>query len=243
MSEDAFVIDQFADDLRARIDSGEYGNSGTLPSTTELSERWGKPRGIVTQVMLLLRSEGYIRMVRNRYVVNRPRIILPGLVKDFEQFLVDQGYPAEIDNLVQPQLETMPADVAVLFGQPAGIHVVHRMRKQGIPGQPLRVGEMWYPAKLAESFLEDMKRDDRMNVVNAIKEKFGVYIVRTKEEIVARIPTKQEIGWLSLARYQPVIEVRRANFTQDDQPIMFNRIIMVATNFVLSREYPVDHWK
>ena len=109
---------------------------------------------------------------------------------------------------------------------------------------PSRVGEIWYPADLAEPFLENMRKDDRMNVVNAIKEKFGVYIVRVKEDILARIPTKQEISWLGLARYQPVFEVRRINSAQDGQIVMLTRTIMVATNFILSREeYLVDHWK
>lgn len=243
MVDDTLVVDQFADKLRAQIEAGEYGNSGTLPSTTDLAERWGKPRSIVTQVMLLLRSEGYIRVVRNRYAVCRPRIVLPGLTKDFEQFLVSQGYQADIENIIPPQLETMPAEIAVLFGQPSGIHVIHRMRKQGIPDQPLRIGEIWYPAELAEPFLEDMKNNDRMNVVDAIKEKFGICIAEVKEDIVARIPSKEEIKLLDLARYQPVLEVRRVNSTDQGRPVMFTRAIMVATNFILSREYPSDHWK
>ena len=138
MSEDAFVIDQFANELRSKIEAGEYGNSGTLPSTTELSERWGKPRGIVTQVMLLLRSEGYIRSVRNRYVVNRPRLVLSGLTKDFEEYLRSQGLEPVIENLIDPSVEEMPQEIALIFGQKPGIRVVHRMRLQGVQNQPLQ---------------------------------------------------------------------------------------------------------
>lgn len=233
------VVDKLADDLRSKIEAGEYGNSGTLPSTTELSKQWKTSRSIVTQVMLLLRSEGHIRIVGNRYVVNRPRLILPGLVKNFEQYLRDQGYEAVIENIIEPSLEAMPAEIAALFSQQTGIHVVHRMRKQGLPKQPLRIAENWYPAQLAERFLDEMRKDDNMDVVGAIKETYGVYIVETKEDIVARIPDKHEVNWLGIARYQPVFEVRRCNFAQDGQPVMFNRIIMVATNFILNSRYPV----
>lgn len=239
----SLLVDKLASDLRARIASGEYGTSGTLPSTTKLAKEWGKPRSVVTDVMLLLRSEGLIRVAGNRYAVNHPILILPGLTKDFEQYLQSQGLKSVIKNLIEPTLEEMPKDIAPIFGQKPGIRVVHRMRLQGTPDQWLRVGEIWYPAELAEPFLESMKRNDQMNVVNAIKEKFGVFIVRVKEDILARIPHKEEIKWLDLARYQTVFEVRRTSLAQDGRAVMLTRTIMVATNFILSHEYEVDHWK
>lgn len=242
--ESTLVVDKLADDLRSKIESGTYGQAGSLPSTTELAREWKTSRSIVTQVMLLLRSEGHIRMVGNRYVVNRPRLILPGLTKNFEQYLKDQGYEPEIENIIEPSVETMTSEVAALFGQQPGMRVIHRMRKQGITNQPLRLAENWYyPADLVEGFLDEMRSNDHMDVVGAISEKYGKYIVETKEDILARIPTKEEMKWLGIARYQPVFEVRRSNFAQDGTPLMFNRIIMVATNFFLSRAYPVEHWK
>jgi GntR family transcriptional regulator len=241
------VVDKFADDLRSRIEGGEYGTSGTLPSTSALASQWKTSRTIVTQVMLLLRSEGYIRMVGNRYVVNHPRLIFTGIPKDFGQFIQEQGFEPVMENLIEPSLEAMPAEIAILFDRPAGEPVVHRMRKQsmriaGKPDYPLRIAENWYPARLAESFLEEMRTNGYIHVVEAIKDKYGVYIVKTKEDTFARIPTKQEASWLNLARYQPVFELLWSNFASDGQPVMFNRIIMVATNFKLSREYPVEYW-
>lgn len=245
--DDELVVDKFADDLRGRITGGEYGTAGTLPSTGRLASQWQTSRTIVTQVMLLLRSEGYIRMIGNRYVVNHPRFIFTGIPKDFGKYVEEQGFEPIMENLIEPNLEPMPADIAALFDQPGGEPVVHRirrqsMRKEGMPDYPLRIAENWYPAKLAEDFLEEMRTNDYIHVVEAIRAKHGLSIVRTKEDTLARIPTKQEASWLNLARYQPVFELLWSNFASDGQPIMFNRIIMVATNFKLSREYAVEHW-
>jgi GntR family transcriptional regulator len=248
MGEETLVVDRLANDLRSRIKSGEYGTSGTLPTTTELAKMWNVPRSIVTQVMLLLRSEGTIRAVGNRYAVNYPRLIFTGIPKDFGQYLKDHHLKPIMENLIEPTLEEMSSDIASLFGQPVGMRVIHRIRKQsmrqdGLPDYPLRIAENWYPADLAEQFLDEMRTNENIHVIRAIKDTHGLYIVRTKEDISARIPTSQEAEWLNLARYQPVLEALWTNYAANGQILMFNRIIMVATNFIVSQEYPVTYWE
>src|SRR5947199_2734453 len=167
MNEEIRVVDKFADDLSSRIIAGEYGTSGTLPTTTELAKQWNTPRSIVTQVMLLLRSQGHIRAVGNRYAVNHPRLIFTGIPKDFGQYIKDHGYEPVMENLIEPRLEEMPLEIAALFDQPTGVHVVHRMRKQsmrksGSPDYPLRIAENWYPANLAERFLDEMRVNENI---------------------------------------------------------------------------------
>jgi len=245
--EDTSVIDELVDDLRSRIEQGLYGTSGTLPTTELLATQWKKPRSMVTQVMSILQAEGKIRLVGNRYVVSYPHLVFPGLVKDFGKYLEEQGFTPVMENLIEPREEQMPPDIAALFHQEAGIHVVRRVRKQslrkeGIPDCPLRIAENWYPSHLALPFLEEMRANDYIHVVEAIKEKFGVTIVQHEERISGRIPTRQEREWLSISRYQPVLELVWNNFDKDDQPVMFNRIVMVASNFEITHKYAIDLW-
>ena len=241
------VVEKYADMLRKRIQDREFGTNGIIPSTSELAEEWGTSRSIVTSVMLLLRSQGHIRLDERktkRYKVNYPILELEGLTKDFEQYLRDKGLDPVIENVIEPRMEEMPHEVAALFGQQAGIHVVHRMRQQGTPDQILRIAENWYLAELAGEFLEEMRSNDHMNVVEAIKDRHGLYIVGVTEKTRARVPHKEEVKLFNIARYQPVFEVVRVNVAQDKRTvIMMNKIIMVATHFVLTREYEVDHWK
>jgi DNA-binding GntR family transcriptional regulator len=197
--------------------------------------------------MSVLQAEGKIRLVGNRYIVSYPHMRFPGLVKDFGKYLEGQGFTPVMENLIEPREEEMPPEVATLFKQKAGIHVVHRirkqsMRKEGDPDYPLRIAENWYPSHLALPFLTEMRTNDYIHVVEAIKDKFGVTIIQVQEDVTGRIPTKQEREWLSVSRYQPVLELIWTNFDKDDQPVMFNRIVMVASNFVLNRNYPIDYW-
>jgi DNA-binding GntR family transcriptional regulator len=168
--------------------------------------------------------------------------MLPGLTKDFEQYLNKQGEKAKIENLIDPVVEPMPADIAAMFGQPEGVHLVHRLRRQGTLDQPLRLGEIWYPASLAAEFLDAMRQDEHMNVLDAIDKAHGVHIVEHEDTILARIPTVKEARDLNIVRTEPVFELRRKNYAQDGTIVMFNRQILVAPHFQLIYRQPVKHW-
>ena len=239
-------VEQFANQLREEVKQGIYGVSGQgrIPTTATLAKRWHISRNTVYQVLQLLQSEGIIRAKGTSLVVNYPMFVLDGLTKNFEAFLRGLGHSVGMENLVVPSVEAMPPDVAALFGQSVGVHetLVHRMRKQSADDQPLRIAENWYPVALAGQFVEQMRADEHMDVLDAIKQAHGVYIVRVKDVIAARIPTSQEARWLKTVRTEPIVEIRRSNFAANGTPVMFNRIIHLAPNFTFTYEYTKDYW-
>lgn len=239
------LVEQRADELRAEIISGMYGTSGKgrIPPTRDLARRWKTTTGSVYQILQLLQSEGVIRSKGKYIVVNWPLLDLQGLTKNFEKFLQECGHEAIIENLIVPELVTMSADVAAIFGAGEGVHVVHRMRGQGIAGQPLRIAENWYPAHLAAQFIDEMKEHDHMDVIGAIDRVHGLHIVESEDVVLARVPTAQEAKHLDIVRTEPIVEIRRSNFAQDGQSIMWNRIIHVAPHFRFTYRYKVDFWQ
>lgn len=241
------MLETLASELREDIKRGTYGASGQgrIPTTEMLSKKWKTSRNTVHLVLQLLQSEGIVRSKGNSLVVNWPALQLEGLTKNFEQFLRDRGHDVQMENLIVPTVEVMPPDVAALFGQVTGVHetLVHRMRKQSADDQPLRIAENWYPATLAGQFVEQMRSNEHMDVLNAIREAHGVYIVKIKDVLIARIPTAQETRWLRTVRTEPVVEIRRSNFAEDGTVVMFNRILHVAPNFTFTYEYTKDYWK
>ena len=58
------IHDQIADDLRARIDSGEFQPGASLPSVRELQARWDCSDGPVREALAILRTEGRITVSR-----------------------------------------------------------------------------------------------------------------------------------------------------------------------------------
>lgn len=240
------LVDKLVSELREEVKSGKYGASGEgrIPTTTTLSKKWQTTRSTVYQVLQILQSEGLIRARGTSLVVNYPTLVLEGLSKNFERLLRAQGYDdITMENLIDPAVEPMPSEVARLFNEVDGVRVVHRIRKQGISGLPLRIAENFYPASLAGGFVDAMRINDSMDVLGAIREKHGVFIVESQDVVVARIPTAEETRLLDLVRTEPVVEIRRSNFASNGSPVMYNRIIHVAPHFQFTYRYPVNHWK
>ena len=235
MTEDS-KIESLANILRERIKRGDFGTSGRIPSVTQLAKDHQMARATVYQALHLLQSEGLLLAKENSHYVNYPLMRIPGMPA-FDRYLTEQGLAPSMDNIIEPEIVSMPVDVAMMFGQQEGVRVVHRMRRQGTPEVPYRLAENWYPADLTGQFLDAMKQDPNLNVTSEIKRVHGVSITKVHEDVLGRLPTHEEAKYLNLVRTAPVLEIRRRSFSQDDRPVMFNKIIMVAVYFMLSYDY------
>src|SRR5579875_1726386 len=233
-------IDIIADAFRKRILAGEFGTRGRLPSLRMLAEEFGTTNETMNKVVQLLQAEGLlISRGRAGVFVNKPRTRIPGITARFDLYLQEQGLtPMEV-NVVEPSIVAAPADVAKAMGIAEGTEVVRRVRLQGTTTVPYRLAENFYPLDLAGgTILERMKQDARLDVLLAIKEAHGKVVKRVHEDVIARLPTGQEQKLLKIVRTAPVLEVQRTNYAEDDSMvIMFNRIIFVASYFVLSYDY------
>lgn len=235
-------IESLADEMRGKIISGEFGISGRLPPVSQLARDKGMARSTVYQSLQLLQSEGLLIAKGNSYYANNP-LRIPGITPSFDEYLIQQGLSPKMENLIEPELVTMPEDIAKIFGQHKGVHVIHRLRRQGTLDVPYRLAEIWYPANLAGQFLEQMRVNPSLNVINEIRHVSGLFIDHVHEDVLTRLPTHKEAQLLSILRTTPVLEVHRSNFAEDGTPIMFNKIVFVGPYFTLSYDYKPDHWR
>lgn len=236
-------IDLLANNLRDRVMRAEFGTSGRLPAVSSLAKEWHASRATVYTALQLLQSEGLLIAKDNSFVVNYPIMRIPGITPTFDKYLVEHGQEPKMENIIDPEVIAMPADIAKMFKQQEGVHVVHRMRRQGTVDVPYRLAENWYPATLAQQFVEHMRQDSNLDVLSEIKRVHGLYITDVHEDVIARLPTTDEARLLAVVRTTPVLEVRRSNFSSDVTPIMFNKIILVGAYFELSYDYHPLHWK
>src|SRR5918998_677812 len=70
---------RIAADLRTRIAAGEFGPGDRVPSTRELTRRWGVAMATATRALSLLQDEGVLRSVRGvgTVVAARPSATRP----------------------------------------------------------------------------------------------------------------------------------------------------------------------
>ena len=252
--EEMLLVDRFANDLRRRIEGGDYGTSGVIPSMSELAEMWGtKNRALVAEVIMLLRVQGYLTPTpKKRYRVVHPRLTLEGLTPNFMKHLEGLGYTGEEEDIEKPKIELMPLDIARMFirndtKEPAikeGVHVIHRMRRQGITDLPLRIGHIWYPLDIAEPYLTVMQSDSRFDLPAALKRDRGIAIAEEDFTVLSRVPDLFEMKELKLARYQPLLEVRRICYSDNHERVVtLHRTIMDGTRFEYRYSRAITHWK
>jgi DNA-binding GntR family transcriptional regulator len=239
-------VDTIADAFRQRILAGEYGTSGRLPSLRLLADEYGTTRETMNKVVQRLQAEGLlVSQGRAGVFVSKPRTRIPGITARFDLYLQEQGLTPVETNIDEPAVVSAPSEVARVFGIAEGAPVVRRMRLQGTATIPYRLAENFYPIDLVGgSILEQMQKDARFDVLLAIKEAHSKVIKRVHEDVIGRLPTSQEQELLKIVRNAPVLEVQRTNFAEDDDTtvIMFNRIIFVASHFVLSYDYTTPLW-
>jgi DNA-binding GntR family transcriptional regulator len=103
-------------------------------------------------------------------------------------------------------------DVATALGVAEGALVVHRMRRQGTTVSHMCLAENFYPVALVDEYLlGQMQKDERLDVLLAIKNKYSKVVKHVRETVVARFPTEEEQDLLKITRNTPVLDVRRTN--------------------------------
>jgi len=238
-------VDTIIDAFRQRVIGGEFGTGGRLPSLRMLAEEFGTTHETMNKVIQLLQAEGIVvSKGRAGVFVNKPRTRVPGITARFDLYLQEQGLTPLEENIGEPSVISAPSDVAKVLGIAEGSDVVRRMRRQGTTSIPYRLAENFYPVALAGgSILERVQKDARLDVLLAIKEAHGKVIKHVHEDVISRLPTSQEQELLRIIRSAPVLEVQRTNYAEDDKTVvMFNKIIFVASYFVLSYDYITPLW-
>jgi DNA-binding GntR family transcriptional regulator len=242
-------VEEVADKLRNQILAGDFGKYGRLPSREELATQHNTSRDTINKAVALLQAEGLLSPKGQRgVVVSGERVRIQGITARFDLELEKRGLTPYEENIEEPSQVPAPTSIAQAMNIEEGTPVVRRYRRQGIIQAddkiPYRLAENFYPTTLVdESILEQMQRDEQLDVVLAIKEKSGKAPVRVHEDVIGRLPTAPERDLLQLKANVPLLEVRRINFAADDTVIMANKITFVANFFILSYDYPVSHWK
>lgn len=236
---DKTKIDILAEQLRKRIREGEFGTSGRIPPHRVLAEQLQTTRETVNKVVQLLQSEGLL-MARDKSVYVKPPLMkLPAFMANYDQYIRDRGLEPVSEFLEQPQLVPLPARIAKLLERKEGEMVPHRLLRQGIkyPAGTVhyRLSENFYnPELVKEEIFQGLRSDPQYNTWTAIKSRYGIEVVKSKNIATARLPTLEEQNRLGIVRGTPVLELYRVQLAQDDLPVMVNDLVFIGSLLELS---------
>ncbi|MFG3550315.1 GntR family transcriptional regulator [Streptomyces sp. NPDC047725] len=238
---------RIADNLRAAIESGEYGPGDRLPGENDLMATYGVARMTARQALGVLRDEGVAEARRGAGVFVRAfRPLRRRGIQRLAQQQWGNGrsiWSADIENRrldvdqVTVSEEAAPDRVSTVLDLVDDDTVCVRRRRFVLDGKPVLLGTSYLPTSLVAGSAITQEDTGEGGTYARLAE-LGYKPVHFREEIRSRMPSKDEAHRLSMSAGTPVILVCRTAFTDEGRPVELNEMTLDAASYIL--EYDFD---
>lgn len=216
-----------ADDLRHRIEAGEYGTGRLLPSEAELSGTYGASRVTVRRALELLREEGLVdsRQGFGWFVATDPVRQNLARLGTIESQLAEEGIEST-RRVLDFRFAKAPARVR----QVLGTDTVLRVRRLNLAdGAPFALVTVWCPEELgAELSRADVERSPFYELI-------PVPLGGAVQTIGAAAASAAEAEQLHVPVGSPVLRCERITCAADGGPVLVSEHVFPAhlTEFVV----------
>lgn len=233
-------VDDITEALRQRILLGEFGTGGRLPSLRMFAKQYETTHETMNKVVQRLQAEGLLSSLgRAGVFVRASQTRVPGRSSRLESYMKQLGLEFVETIIDAPKSVPAPVDAAQALRISEGTPVVYSAVRQGTSTANYRLVETFYPTSFVDSrILEQIQKDINFDILSVVEYKYGATVLKIHEDVIGRLPTQHEQEVLKIVRGTPVLEVSSIHQTKDDTLIvMYDRIILVASYFVLSYDY------
>ncbi|MGW2594800.1 GntR family transcriptional regulator [Streptomyces sp. NPDC001515] len=244
---DAGGYETIAEELRARIESGDLPPGAKVPGEKELMALHGVSRDTAYQALKLLRAEGL--------TVGRQGA--PTRVRTYERIRreASKRLSAEVwgegrsmwsvdtvdkqPDVLGLRVERVAVDesTAGRLGIEAGSEVVRRSRYYAVGGKPVLLSTSHIPADLADGTRIEEEDTGPGGVWARLKDQ-GHAPTRSVEEVICRMPWTSEKERLQMLPGTPVIEITRSAMDEYGRVVELNAMVLDASNYVLEYVVP-----
>src|SRR5690348_3558053 len=196
---------QVIDELRRRIESGEYPPGSLLPSEHQLSDEFQIARPTVVRALRVLRQDGWIETQQGKGSFVRGRPALAGLEspRTGEQAL-DRDEAREHGEVISAAITAPPARVVALLDAGKDEVLARRVLVRQ-DGEASELVTWWVPATLADG--TDLGSSEPLHggVRGHLSRRKGVRVDHVLEQVTARHPTSQEAKLLGVGKSAPML--------------------------------------
>jgi GntR family transcriptional regulator len=232
---------QVIDELRRRIESGEYPPGSLLPSEHQLSDEFQIARPTVVRALRVLRQDGWIETQQGKGSFVRGRPALAGLdsQRTGEEAL-NRDESREPGDLIEAGVSVPPARVAALLGAAGTGEVLARRRVVRQDGEPSELVTWWVPAAVADG--TDLAKAEPLNggVRGHLSRRKGVRVDHVLEQVTARHPTGPESKLLGVGKSAPVLAMYVAARDAAGEPVLVLEVVMPGDRHELEGVYQVN---
>jgi GntR family transcriptional regulator len=230
---------QVIDELRRRIESGEYPPGSLLPSEHQLSDEFQIARPTVVRALRVLRQDGWIETQQGKGSFVRGRPALAGLEspRTGEQAL-NRDESREPGDLIEAGITAPPARVAALLaGAGQGEVLARRLIRQD--GEASELVTWWVPAALADG--TDLAGAEPLHggVRGHLSRRKGIRVDHVLEQVTARRPTSVEARLLGVGKSAPMLAMYVAARDASGDPVLVLEVVMPGDRHELEDAYQV----
>ncbi|HEY8544988.1 MAG TPA: GntR family transcriptional regulator [Acidimicrobiales bacterium] len=219
-----------ADDLRRRVENGDFAAGGLLPSESELSGGYGVSRVTVRKALELLREEGLIdsRQGFGWFVAADPLRQALGFLGTIEGQLESLGVASERRVVAFGFVKAPPRARQVLHST-----TVLQVRRVNLAdGQPFARVTVWCPEDLGASLSrKDVERAPFYDLLD-------VTIGRATQTIGAAAADAADAELLEVPVGSPVLRCERVTWDTDERAVLLSEHIFPAHRTELVVELP-----
>jgi GntR family transcriptional regulator len=208
------------DDLRMRLNAGEWAAGERLPSETELAARYGVARMTIRQAVGALASEGAVirRQGLGTFAADGRPTRTADILLSFTEEMRRQGRQVET-RLINAAVEPPPpaAREALQLGPSAVAVTVRRVRL--VDGGPIVVQNSWLPYGRFAGLDADPLLDGSLYAM--LEARYGVHIVRARQTFTAATAGEPDGAALGLPPSDPVLRIARTTYDSSNLIIEF----------------------
>ncbi len=241
-----------ADDVRAKIEAGEYAPGAQLPTLHDMAAKYLCSMAVVRKALDLLRQQGLVvsRQGKGSFVRQRPNVVRHGTERYARSrwqggaattIVAAESEAQEIKatRIIRDLAEVSPPDSVVgrLHIEP-NERVWVRKRTIFLDGRPSQLADSYYPRNVAHgTALQDEETGPGGDFARL--DDSGHTPSNIREEWVARMPTSPESRALQLPEGTPVIDFIRTIFDQDHRPVEVMLSVIAGDTVSFCYEFPV----
>ncbi|MFI6981530.1 GntR family transcriptional regulator [Embleya sp. NPDC050154] len=237
---------QIADDLRVRIEAGEFPPGKRLPGEPALVKQYGVAKMTANGALKLLVNEGlayskpgsgtYVRDFQPLRRVANKRMARTGWSSGQSVWSPDLGRRDLVVADIRVNEVAAPRQVARALGLDSQDLVLVRSRRFLVDEKPVQLATTYYPASLVAGSAITQQNTGPGGAYARLAE-LGAEPVQFVEELRSRMPSGTEADLLALPAGTPVMEICRTAFTADGDRVEFNQMLLDAGSYVLEYHF------
>ena len=240
-----------ADDIRAKIETGEYAPGQQLPTYDALAEAYLCSLAVIRKAVDLLKQQGLLitEQGKGTFVRKRAKARRHGTDR-YSRGRWSSGTAILIAEAAQQGLEASqhlrflgtapaPPDVAERLGIEEGAPAHVRRRTTYIDGRPNQLADSYYTLAIAEAVPALKDEDTGPGGGFARIEEAGYQLARIREEITLRMPVGPEISVLELREGTPVADLIRTAYDEQGRPLEVMVAVIAGDMVTFNYDFPV----